>query len=160
AILGGTLVPAADVHAVLDRGVLSGTTTVYEPGAPVDGRFAFEPRDGLRFDAKARIDAIHAAPRIAGPVDGSARVHVAGNFKDGALDATVDGSFSGLKTKGNVSVADGSVTGRVSGPIGALTVDANASARNMVAGGYDFETVKAHAHGPLATPRLEADLED
>ncbi|MEJ7730044.1 MAG: translocation/assembly module TamB domain-containing protein [Polyangiaceae bacterium] len=160
--LDSVKVPAADVHAVLDRGVLSGNTHLYEPGLPIDATVLGDD-GGLRFKPRSRIPSMAAAPRLAGALDGSADVRVSGTLVDGRLEASVDGSVSNVKTGGDVSLEHGTVRGTVRGRLdepGALEVAATLKGTRARTGGYEFAEVTATARGPARAPRLSATLTD
>ncbi|HTN88764.1 MAG TPA: hypothetical protein VL242_34030, partial [Sorangium sp.] len=157
----GQPVPAADVHLVLDRGELHARAHLHEPGAPIDAEISLLPGgQGVRFAATADVAAIAAAPRLAGPVDGAGRVRVAGTWRDGALDARVEGAFAGLRVGPDVGLASAHLAGRVSGPLDALALDASLSGQEALAGGQTFDEVTARVTGPLASPQLRATVTD
>ncbi|WP_437594868.1 translocation/assembly module TamB domain-containing protein [Sorangium sp. So ce1000] len=157
----GERVPAADVHLVLDRGELDVRAHLHEPGAPIDAAVSLLPGgQGLRFAATADIPAIAAAPRLAGPVDGAGRVRVEGSLRGGTLDARVEGAFAGLRVGPDVALASARVAGRVSGPIGALSIDASLSGQEALAAGHTVDEVTAQISGPLTSPRLRATVTD
>ncbi|WP_437662717.1 translocation/assembly module TamB domain-containing protein [Sorangium sp. So ce1182] len=157
----GQPVPAADVHLVLDRGELHARAHLHEPGAPIDAEITLLPGgQGVRFAAAADIAAIAAAPRLAGAVDGAGRVRVEGTWRDGALDARVEGAFAGLRVGPDVSLASARLAGRVSGPLDALALDASLSGQEALAGGQTFDEVTARVTGPLASPQLRATVTD
>ncbi|WP_437302108.1 translocation/assembly module TamB domain-containing protein [Sorangium sp. So ce388] len=157
----GQPVPAADVHLVLDRGELHARAHLHEPGAPIDAEISLLPGgQGVRFAATADVAAIAAAPRLAGPVDGAGRVRVEGTWRDGALDARVEGAFAGLRVGPDVGLASARLAGRVSGPLDALALDASLSGQEALAGGQMFDEVTARVTGPLASPQLRATLTD
>ena len=159
--VSGQKVPAADVHAVLERGELSGTVRAYEEGMHAAGAFVLLPGGAVRFAAEGEVPAIAAAPRIAGgPIDGSARVRVEGTLHEGALDAKIGGSFAGLRAGKDATLSSGRVDGRLHGPLDALEVDAKVSGRDLEAGGYTFESIEARASGKVASPQLQATLTD
>ena len=156
----GQAVPAADVHLVLDRGELSGTTQLHEPGMPIEAAFAVLPDDGVRFVARSDIPALAAARRIAGRAFGSARVRAEGTLRKGELDARIAGAINGLDVGGGVALGSGRVEGRLSGPLDALELEAALTGREFTAGGYAFEAVEARATGKVASPVLRATLTD
>lgn len=163
----GEPVPAADVHLVYDRGELSGTTSLHEPGMPVEGAFALLPGGAVRFVARGEVPSIAGAPRLAARihkggtrVDGRARVRVEGTVRRGELDARIGGAVAGLKVGGAAALGGGRIEGRLSGPLGALQVDARLEGQDMTAGGYSFEAVRAEAKGELAAPSIRAKLSD
>ncbi|WP_437751365.1 translocation/assembly module TamB domain-containing protein [Sorangium sp. So ce1389] len=157
----GQPVPAADVHLVLDRGELHARAHLHEPGAPIDAEISLLPGgQGVRFGATADIAAIAAAPRLAGTVDGAGRVRVAGTWRDGALDARVEGAFAGLRVGPDVGLASARLAGRVSGPLDALALDASLSGQEALAGSQTFDEVTARVTGPLTSPQLRATVTD
>ncbi|MGK3962117.1 translocation/assembly module TamB domain-containing protein [Sorangium sp. So ce118] len=157
----GQPVPAADVHLVLDRGELHARAHLHEPGAPIDAEISLLPGgQGVRFAATADVAAIAAAPRLAGPIDGAGRVRVEGTWRDGALDARVEGAFAGLRVGPDVGLASARLAGRVSGPLDALALDASLSGQEALAGGQTFDEVTARVTGPLASPQLRATVTD
>ncbi|WP_437668721.1 translocation/assembly module TamB domain-containing protein [Sorangium sp. So ce131] len=157
----GEPVPAADVHLVLDRGELHARAHLHEPGAPIDAEISLLPRgEGIRFAATADVPAIAAAPRLAGAVDGAGRVRVEGTLRGEALDARVEGAFAGLRAGPDLGLASARITGRVSGPIDALAINASLSGEEALAGGRTFDEVTAQISGPLAAPSLRAALTD
>ncbi|WP_159397353.1 translocation/assembly module TamB domain-containing protein [Sorangium cellulosum] len=157
----GEQVPAADVHLVLDRGELHARAHLHEPGAPIDAAISLLPRgEGIRFAATADIPAIAAAPRLAGAVDGAGRVRVEGTLRGETLDARVEGAFAGLRAGPDLGLASARITGRVSGPLDALALNASLSGEEALAGGRTFDEVTAQISGPLAAPSLRAALTD
>jgi translocation and assembly module TamB len=157
---GGTAVPAADMHVVLDRGVLSGTTHLYEPGMPVDAKFRVTPQGELRFEASSDVPDVGAVPRLAGAIHGRAKVRVAGSLKNGELDANVDGTVGSFRAGDQFSLEQAQVRGKVRGPVEQLQVNASLTGKGARAGRYDFEEVTAQATGPLRSPRLSTVLTD
>jgi len=153
-------VPAADVHVVLAGGELSGTATLHEDGMPIEGAFTRMPDGGVRFVARSEIPSIARAPRIAGTVDGSARVRVEGTVRGEALEARFEGAVGGLRTGSALALGSGRVEGRLRGPLDALEVDASLSGSDLRAGEYAFEGVRVRAAGKLTEPRVEATLTD
>ena len=181
----GQPVPAADLHAVLDRGELSGTAFLYENGMPTSATFVLVPDDGLHFEAESDIPSIDAAPRIRGPMRGSAHVRTVGVLRGEELDARVEGRVTNLlvstgpparapangepgdaatgapkRDLSEISLGEGSVSGRIAGPLNAIRVDGTLTGTDVRAGGYHFDRIKASARGPALAPRLDAELVD
>jgi translocation and assembly module TamB len=152
-------VPAVDAHAVLDRGELSGTVTVHEPGMPIEGTFFMRPEEGIRFDVEAEIPSLAAAPRLGGAAQGSARVKVLGTLDDEGIDARVDGAVHDIHAGDEFSIAAGRIQGNVKGPLDKLSLNAAISGSSLHAGGYDFDNFTVQARGPALTPALVAKLE-
>lgn len=158
--LAGQPVPAAEATAVFDGFTWTGSVKAHEPGAPVQGTFTVQEGGAVRFDASAKAPSLAKVPRLGGKLGGAASVRATGVFKGGAVDATVKGSVSGLTAKGGVRVARGTVSGRVSGPLSDLAVDATVSASDAEAGGYAVDDAVVHVSGPVTRPRVSAHLVD
>jgi translocation and assembly module TamB len=157
AILGAEVIPAAEAHAALVGGELTGAVRVHEPGMPTVATFAL-PADGtVRFDATADIPSLAAAPRLSRGLTGGARVHAEGTVGAGGLDAAVDGRVSGLRAAG-AALGAGSIRGRLRGPLDALALDAHLTGSGLSAAGYDFTHVRADARGSLERLRITTDL--
>jgi translocation and assembly module TamB len=160
--IGDQLVPAVDAHVDFEGGVLHGTVTVREEGAPIEGAFALTEGPRARFELTGAVAAIHSAPRleslIGGNVDGSARLRIHGSFADGNLDARFQSSFSILPGKTPVALRRGEISGRVHGPPEALTVDASLRGEGLAASDRSFEHVSARVVGPVTMPRVSASL--
>ncbi|MEP7121014.1 MAG: translocation/assembly module TamB domain-containing protein [Byssovorax sp.] len=159
--IGADAVPAADLHLVLDRGMLSGNATLYEEGAPIDATFALSPGGALAFAATSDVASLRAVPRIAAAVDGSAHVKVTGTLRAGVIDAKIAALYSGLRAPGGVEIEHGGLDGHVNGSTsapGAIDLDATVWGRQMKASGYVFDRVNGRAHGPLARPQVTASL--
>ena len=160
-VIGANPVPPADVHLVLDRGALSGNVSLHEEGAPVDAAFKLSPGGALAFEAVSDVPSLGAIPRLAAPVDGSARVRVAGTLHAGVIDARVNALYSGLHAPGGVAIGygglDGHVNGSTSAP-GAIDLDATVWGRQMQASGYSFDRVNGSARGPVLHPQVTATL--
>jgi translocation and assembly module TamB len=86
-------------------------------------------------------------------------VRARGSYRDGKVDATVEGVVARLRAGDDVSLGQGRVRGRIFGPPGALELDASVSGTDFQAGGYDFDRMTARAGGPITAPRVEAHLE-
>ncbi len=157
--LSGQVIPGTLASLVLDRGVLFGRASIDEEGAPIDGAFTFSPSEGLRFDARGDVASFRATPRIKGPVDGSAHVHVTGLLRGAELDADVTASGSGLELEGGAALDRVNVNGKITGSLADLSIDAGIQGSGMHAGGYDFEHVKGHATGPVRALRVGAVLD-
>jgi translocation and assembly module TamB len=160
-VVAGQAVPAADLHVVLDRGVLSGNATLYEEGAPVDATFTLAPSGELAFAATSDVASLRAVPRLGAPVDGAAHVRVVGSLRAGVIDAKVNALYSGLRAPGGVEVENGGLDGHVNGSTaapGAIDLDATLWGRKMKASGYVFDRITGRAHGPLAKPQVMATL--
>lgn len=158
-VLAGQAIPAADVHVVFDHGELEGRITLHEPGAPVTGGFvATNGGKSVTFQAETFVPALEAAPRLAGPATGSARVRVRGGLADGKLDARVDGSVRDIHAKGDVSLGEARVEGRVRGPLDALELEASLEGQDLHAFGHGVDKVTAHARGPIAAPTIDTKM--
>jgi translocation and assembly module TamB len=159
--IAGTYVPPAEIHAILDHHGWIGSAHLDDTGLPIDTSFSFTDHDGLAFFAAAEIDAIQRAPRLVIPLEGAARLTVEGTLRSGVLDAKARSLFSGVRAPGEVRVGYGGFEGHVNGPISrpeALEVDASLWGRDLTAAGYEFDTLKARARGPLLRPQVDADL--
>ena len=159
--IGADAVPPADVHLVLDRGVLSGNATLYEEGAPIDAVFTLSPGGTLGFEATSDIASLGAIPRLAAPIEGSARVRVAGTLQAGVIDARVNALYSGLHAPGGVSIGYGGLDGRINGSTAApreMDLDAAVWGRQAQASGYSFDRFNAGARGPVLRPQVTATL--
>ncbi len=157
--IGADAVPPADLHLVLDRGVLSGNATLYEDGAPIDATFALSPGGALAFAATSDIASLGAVPRIKAAIGGSAHVRVVGSLRAGVLDAKVNALYSGLRAPGGVAVDHGGLDGHLNGSTsapGAIDVDATVWGRQVQASGYAFDRITGRAHGPLLRPQITA----
>lgn len=156
----GRPVPAADLYLVYDRGLLSGSATLHEPGIATHGTFVAPSLDEIRFEAQADVPSIAAAPRIAGPVQGGASVRVAGRMSRGRLDADFTGRVAALRTGSDFALDHGEVRGRIEGPLDALAVDASVRGSGVHAAGKSYATVDLHARGPVFAPRITTKLTD
>lgn len=156
------LVPTVEAHVELDRGVLHGSLTVEEEGAPMEARFALTEDQRARFELRGAVPSLHAVPRIAGPlggaVDGSAALQVQGSFVGGVLDARAHSAFSISPGKTQVALRRGQLAAHVHGPVEALTVNASLQGDDLSASGRAFERVTAKVEGPLLKPRVSATL--
>jgi translocation and assembly module TamB len=157
-VLAGQIIPAVDAHAVVDDDLVSASVFVHEEGAPLSGWVDVLPDGTVRFKANTAIESIRRVPRIAAPVDGSARVAVQGTVKDGALDARVSGSLAGIRAPGDVELASATVNGRVYGPFEALKVNAGVEGSFLRAGSYLFDRMSVHASGPVTAPWVRTTL--
>ncbi|HZF54073.1 MAG TPA: translocation/assembly module TamB domain-containing protein [Polyangiaceae bacterium] len=158
AVLAGQVIPAVDAHAVVDDDLVSGSVEIHEEGAPLSGWFDVLPDGTVRFKVGAEIASIRGVPRIAAPVDGSARVAVTGTVKEGALDARVNASLAGIRAPGDVELASAAVTGHVQGPFEALKVNAGVTGTSLRAGSYFFDSVNVQASGPVTSPYIRTSL--
>ena len=159
--IGADVVPAADLHLVLDRGSLSGNATLYEDGAPIDATFVLAPGGALAFAATSDVASLGAVPRIAAAVDGSAHVKVVGTLRAGVIDAKINALYSGLRAPGGVAIEHGGLDGHVNGSTSApdaIDLDATVWGRQMKTSSYVFDRVTGRAHGPLARPQVTASL--
>jgi translocation and assembly module TamB len=147
--VAGTPIPGLKAHATLAHGEWKGGADVDEPGAPTTATFTMNPAQGLRFEVDSNARSLRAIRRLGLPLDGSARVKVAGTLKDGALDATVSGRVGSIRAPGEVELSDASIDGRVRGPLAGLSVDATVRGKGARAGRYAFDGVEAHASGTL-----------
>jgi translocation and assembly module TamB len=159
--LAGNPIPAVDVKATLAHGLWSAAATVDEQGAPVHGTFTFDPKaKNLGFAVEARVASLRGLKRVPLPVDGNATVKVTGSLRDGSLDARVTARAGGIRAApGAVALESGGVDGHLTGPLGALQVDASVWGSGLQAGFYAWEGVKAHIRGPLLAPRVDATLD-
>lgn len=158
AILAGQLIPAVDAHAVVDDDLVTGSVEIHEEGAPLSGWFDVLPDGSVRFKVATEIGSIRRVPRIAAPVDGSARVAVRGTIKEGELDARVVGSVAGIRAPGDVELAGASISGRVHGPFEKLTMNASVNGSFLRAGSYLFDSVSVQASGPVTAPYVSTSL--
>jgi translocation and assembly module TamB len=160
-ILLGQKIPGTLLHAVLDRGTVTGRFSADEPGMPISGAFVVQPDGALHFDARGVVASIDQAPRLRGSVHGSARVHVFGVYRDEQLDARVDAAASGLRLPGDLALQHADAHGRLSGPLADLRIEASATGSEMHAVDYRFDRVRASVQGTLndlsASVKLESD---
>jgi translocation and assembly module TamB len=152
------VIPAVDAHAVVDDDLVSGSVEIHEEGAPLHGWFDILPDGTIRFKVGTEIASIRKVPRIAAPVEGSARVAVTGTIKESALDARVNASLAGIRAPGDVELAHASVNGRVHGPFEALKVNAGINGSYLRAGNYLFDSVNVQASGPVTAPWVRTTL--
>jgi translocation and assembly module TamB len=157
--LANNVIPGVDAKATLDDGVWSGSADVNEAGVPAHATFSVDPKAGVRFDVSARAASLRGIRRVPLPVDGAADVRVTGGLKDGVLDAKVSGNVGRVRANGGVERDDGHVEARVRGPLAKLDVDATVTGKGVRAGSYAWETITAHASGPVTAPRVETTLE-
>lgn len=157
-VLAGQVIPAIDAHAVVDNDLVSGSVIVHEEGAPLSGWFDVLPSGEVRFKVATEIGSLGNVPRIAAPVEGSARVTVTGSVKEGELDARVSASLAGIRAPGDVELASAAVNGRVHGPFEALKMNAGITGSYLRAGGYLFDSVSVQASGPVASPWVRTSL--
>ncbi|APR88204.1 Hypothetical protein A7982_13553 [Minicystis rosea] len=152
-------IPAVKAQASLSKGAWKGNAHVDEEGAPTDATFSFDNNDGLRFEVETQAASIRAVRRISAPVDGSAKVKVAGTLKDGAIDAKVTGRVGGIRAPGDVALDEGNIDARVRGPVTSPTIDASVRGRGVRANRYAFETIEVRAAGPALGMRVETKLD-
>jgi translocation and assembly module TamB len=162
--IGGQEIPAIDATGSYDRRGVSGKATLHEPGMPLKVAFEVHPDGKLDFDAHARRFRIEKAPRAHGvlPARGSADVRVKGSIEKGRLEANVSADVSRFEYD-DVELGQGRITGTAKGPLGSpkqLRIDARLEGRDVLAGGFSFDRVRARATGPAARPKLDADFTD
>lgn len=148
-VLLGQSIPRTLVHAVLDRGTLAGRFSAEEPGMPISGAILVNPDGAVQFDASTSIASFDQAPRLRGSVHGSARVRVAGLYRDEQLDARVDATGSSLRLPGDIEIQRANVKGRVTGPLAELRLEASGTGSGVQALDYRFDHVSGHARGTL-----------
>lgn len=158
-VIEGQAVPAVDAHVTLDRGLLHVSTHIEEEGMPIDGGLVLDTSDlGVRFFAKTRLASLRV-PRLGAPIDGAATIEARGHLEGGRLSADVNADVRGLRAEG-LELAQGQLSGRVEGQLDALEVSASLTGRELQSAGTFFEEVKARATGPIARPRVSAELTD
>jgi len=159
--LGGELVPATDVHVVLDRGRWMGSASVHESGMPIEGVFVLEPEGEVAFFASTSVDRLSQVPRLAKTkVDATGRVAVRGRYGPRGLTAEVSGVASNVRAPGQFELASARVSGSVEGPLQDLEVSASLQGQQLRAGTYAFAHVSAQVVGPVIGPTVSAKLSD
>ena len=105
-------------------------------------------------------------------MSGSARARVVGVLRGAELDARVDGRVAGLHVKtsrggptspgasSDLNLGQGTISGLISGPLGAPRLEASLTGTDLHAAGYHFDRITARASGPALAPRLDAELVD
>ncbi|MFT3766019.1 MAG: translocation/assembly module TamB domain-containing protein [Minicystis sp.] len=152
-------IPGVTAEASLTRGVWKGSAHVDETGAPTNATFTFDKGEGLKFEVESSAASLRAVKRLGAPIDGSARVKVAGTLKDGALDAKVSGRVGAIRVPGDVALEDGTIDARVRGPVASPTVDASVRGNGVRAGRYAWETIEVRATGPALGLHVETKLD-
>jgi translocation and assembly module TamB len=128
-------------------------------GAPTTATFAVDASKQVRFEVETKAASLAAVKRLGGVASGSARVKVAGTFKDGALDARVTAHADDVRAPGGVSVGGADLEARVHGPAASPSVDAKVRGSGVRAGKYAWDAVEVKANGPaLSGLRVEAQL--
>jgi translocation and assembly module TamB len=160
----GQEVPAIDATGSYDKRGVTGKATVHEPGMPLKVGFDVRPDGRIDFDAHARRFRIEKAPRAHGvlPARGFADVRVDGSLDKGRLEANVTADVSRFEYDG-VELGQGRITGTARGALDKpkqLRIDARLEGRDVLAGNFSFDRVRARATGPAARPKLDANFSD
>jgi translocation and assembly module TamB len=152
--------PAAELELLVDGARVWGALSLAEQGMPTTASFAFERTDEIAFEARAEVPSIGAAPRLPRGLAGSASVRVAGKLRGSQVDARVNGSVRDLDVGGDVRLAHGAVTGRVTGELAEPHIDAKVEGEDFFTQALAFSHVQLRAIGPALHPNVEARLDD
>src|SRR5262249_35256912 len=122
------------------------------------------PDGKIELDADARRVNLAKVERIKPYFDGagSADMHVKATIDHGRLDTSLTLDVRDLSYEG-VALRSGRVTAGAKGSLDRLdqlALDARLSGKQLSAGRFGFQDVRASAHGPLRAPTVTTQLQD
>lgn len=154
--------PAIEFSGSTSQGIFTGHAKLHDLGLPVDLDFSVFPDGKIELDADARRVNLAKVERIKPYFDaaGTADVHVKATIDHGRLDTSLTLDVRGL-SYGGVTLQSGRVTAGAKGSLDRLdqlALDARLSGKQLTAGRFAFQDVRATAHGPLRAPLVTTEL--
>ena len=160
--MGGARLPAAHVRGQLERGTLSGSAHVDEPGLPTDATFALsmnpEPRL-LRFTVDAKAPELARISRLDGALGGQGRARVAGTIDlvASTVDARAEAGFAPLHVA-DAGALRGFVWADLRGSLADPGLIARVELEEVEARGAKVSRVRGSIEGCVHSARITASL--
>jgi translocation and assembly module TamB len=170
-LLGGTAgttpVPAATVRGRVLRDAtgkvhVDSDVAVHEDGAPATASLHLTPKGDsfeLAFDSSIDVPRLDRVPRIGPHATGTARARSHGTIDLGTrrIDAAVVASAA--LQAGDIRVGGATLDARVTGPVDAPRIDADAAVSDLGAGSLRFERAHAEMHGSPGAQKIAVTLQ-
>lgn len=158
------VVPSIDFSGSTAGGAFVGEAQLHDFGLPVQLTFTVFPDGKLQLEAEARRVNLAKVERIkpyfqgTGTADAQLRASLARGVLEGSLTLDVHDL-----TYQDVSLQDGRLLASVKGPterLDALALEARLTGKQLGAGRFRFEDVRAAAFGPVKAPTVTVTLKD
>lgn len=158
--LGEQVIPGVTATASFDGAKLQGKATIHEPGVENSLAFRVGAERVAEVDAQVAAPQLRAVTRLQGVIDGAVKTRIEARIApDGTLDASVQGSYRGLR-KGAFQVGGGTFQTRLRGPLEQLSAETAITGEVLDLGGFRVRRVVVGAAGPLLSPSVHLALQD